>query len=105
MTSSFAINFGVFQNVSRSMGMLIFGLLLMIIYSFVVLSGGCGPVRCRCNAGWLAMLTLIMSLLAGFGLASTVADRIRFVAFSILLLYVVISLGLTYMYLISKTID
>ena len=85
--------------------MLIFGLLLMIIYSFVVLSGGCGPVRCRCNAGWLAMLTLIMSLLAGFGLASTVADRIRFVAFSILLLYVVISLGLTYMYLISKTID
>ena len=105
MTSSFTINYGVIQNVLRSMGILILSLILMILYSLFVLFGGCGPNRCGCNAGWVAMLTLIMSLLAGFGLASILADRIRFVAFSIMLFFVVISLGVTYMYLLSKVID
>ena len=105
LTSSHAINYFMLRNVIRSAGFIAGGLILMIIYSFIVFSGGFGPVRCRCNLGWLAMLTLIMSMLAGFGLATVVADRIRFVAFSFLLFYVISSLGLTYMFLISKTVD
>ena len=105
LSSGSVINHAMLQNIFRSAGAITAGLVLMGIYSFVVLAGGCGPVRCRCNVGWLAMLTLPMSLMAGCGLAITITEGVRFVSFSFLLIYVIISLGLTYMFLISKTID
>ena len=105
MFSPFANTYAVRRNIIRSLPAVLVSLLLVVVYSIAVLSGGCGPVRCRCNAGWLGLLTIIVSLLAGFGLGSAVADRIQFLPFSILLLYVLIALGCTYMYLISRTID
>ena len=105
MTSPFADDFAVRQNIVKSFPALIVSFLLVIVYSITVLSGGVGPVRCRCNAGLLGLMTLLLCLFAGFGLTSAVSERVQFLPFQILLLYVLIALGCTYMYLISKTVD